>query len=106
MLDEVLVAGIAAFGSDSSAVLCAEFGKRGALDIAEVRYGDDHLVVGIEIFGIEVACLVVYVGAALIAVFFAYLDEFVFDELAAYRVIVENEFQTLDLFHQFLVAGA
>ena len=36
--------------------------------------GDDHVVIGIEILGIEVAGGVVYVGAARVAILVAYLD--------------------------------
>ncbi len=49
MLDEVCVAGVAALGSDASAVLGAELAERRALDVAQVGDGDDHLVVGIEV---------------------------------------------------------
>ena len=45
--------------------------KRCALDISEMRYGDYHIVVGIEVLGVEVAGSVVDVGLACIAIFVA-----------------------------------
>ncbi len=90
MLDEVCVAGVAALGSDASAVLGAELAERRALDVAQVGDGDDHLVVGIEVLGVEVAGSIIYVGAAVISVFFADLDQLIADDGAADFGIIEN----------------
>ena len=77
MLDEILVAGVRPLCSHSATVLCAEFAELSALDVAAVGYGDDHIVVGIEVLGVEVACGIVDVGAARLAVLVADLDKFV-----------------------------
>ena len=61
-----------------------------------MRDGDDHLVVGIEILGIEFAGGIVDLGATGIAVLLTHLYKFVFNHAAAYFGIVENKFQTGD----------
>ena len=69
MLDEVLVTRSTALGADAAAVLRAVFGQRGALDVAHVRDGDDHVVVGIEILGVELLGGIDDLRTALVAVF-------------------------------------
>ena len=90
---EILVACHAAARAHSAAVLGAELAQRRTLDVAEMRYGYNHVVVGIEIFGIEVAGGVVDVGMALVAESVANLHEFLLDEFAAYVVVVQDEFE-------------
>ena len=53
VLYEVLVARLCSLRAYSTAVLCVEFAERCALDVSHVADGDDHFVVGIEVFGVE-----------------------------------------------------
>ena len=68
-----------------------------------MRNGDYHLVVGIEVFGVEFACSVINVGATLIAIFVANLYEFRFDKLATHMVVAENFLEVADLRHHLVV---
>ena len=77
--------------------------KRRALDISQVAYCDDHIIVGIEVFGVEITGHIVYLCAALVAVFVADLFEFTLDEIPADNIVAENELKTFDLFHNLVV---
>ena len=63
-----------------------------------MRDCDDHLVVGIEVFGVEIAGGVVYVGAALVAVFLTNFDELVANHVAANFGVVEDGLEEGDFF--------
>ena len=54
ILYEVFIASVAALDSYASTVLCTELCERSALDVAHVRYCDNHRLIGIEVFSIEV----------------------------------------------------
>ena len=84
-------------GAYAASVLGAELCQGGALDVAEVRDGDDHLVVGIEVLGVEVAGEEVDAGAALVAVLVADLDELLFHDAAAGGVVLQDVAQVGDL---------
>ncbi len=103
VLDEVFVTGVGALCTDAAAVLCAELAELCALDISAVGDGDDHVVVGIEILGIEVAGGVVYVGAACVAILVAYLDELLFDYGATHVVVREYQFESGYLLLQLVI---
>ena len=90
MLDEVAVACGTAFHADASPALGTELGQRGALDVAQMRNGDDHLVVGIEVLGVEFLSAGHDLGAALVAVLVLHLYEFVLHHLAAEAVVGED----------------
>lgn len=79
VLDEILVAGVGTTRAYAATGLGAEFAKRCALDISEMRYGDYHIVVGIEVLGVEVAGSVVDVGLACIAIFVADFKQLALD---------------------------
>ena len=80
MFDEVFVACGARLDAHAAPVLRPVFGQRSALDIAHVRNGDDHLVVGIEIFRIELFGTHDDFRAAFVAVLLLYLQRFVLDD--------------------------
>ena len=105
VLDEILFTGVAAARAYAATVLCAEFGQRGAFDVAHVRDSDNHLVVGIKIFGVEIACGIVDFGATRIAVGIAYLYQFALYKLAAHMLVVEYFLQVCDKLLDFLVVG-
>lgn len=80
VFDEVFVACGARLDAHAAPVLRPVFGQRSALDIAHVRNGDDHLVVGIEIFRIELFGTHDDFRAAFVAVLLLYLQRFVLDD--------------------------
>ena len=90
VLDEVAVARGTGFHADASPALGAELGQRGALDVAQMRNGDDHLVVGIEVLGVEFLSAGHDLGAALVAVLVLHLYELVLHHLAAEAVVGED----------------
>ena len=107
MLDEVLIACRSSLASDASPALQAELGELSALDIAQMGYGDDLSVVGIEVLGVEVlACCIVDLCASLVAPLGFHLDEFVAYHLLAELGVVENLLEVGYEFLQFLILGA
>ena len=52
---EIRIPLVASFCSNAASMLCSEFRERCALDISEMRDGYDHLVIRVEVFGIEVS---------------------------------------------------
>ena len=67
-----------------------------------MRYGYHHLVVGIEIFRIEidVRCRVDF-GAAFVAIFLFQFGQFVFDDLVTPFDVCQNVVQIVNQLHQF-----
>ena len=53
MLDEILITGCTSLDSDSSPILGSVFCQGCPLDVAQVRNGNHHILIGIEIFRIE-----------------------------------------------------
>ena len=98
MLNEVLIARVAAPGSCPTPVLAAEFGQRGTLDITHMRYCDHHLIVGIEILRIEFPCCRDYLRTALVAELIPDLDELILYDLHLQRLIRQH---LLKVFYQF-----
>ena len=80
MLDEVLVARGAGLHTHAAAVLRAELAEERALDIAEVRDGDDHVVVGIEVLGVELLRGKGDLGAARVAVLLLEVERLLLDD--------------------------
>ena len=105
MLDEIFVARRTPLGAYAAAVLRAVFGQRRTLDIAHVRDGDDHLVVGIEIFGIELLRSVDDLRAAFVAVLLLHLEQFVLDDLHLKRLALEHLIEVGDLLLQLVAFG-
>ena len=103
MLDEVAVACGTGFHADASPALCAEIDQRGALDVAQVRYGDDHLVVGIEVFCVKLLGAGHNLRAALVAVLILHLYELIFHHLATEIVIGEYLVEVFDFLLQVVI---
>ena len=100
LLDEVVVARRACFDADAAAALCLELGQRNTLDVTHVRHSDDHFVVGIEVFGVELFCAGQDFGSAHIAVLSLYLEQIVLHHLAAELVVREDLVVVFDFLHQ------
>ena len=66
--DEIFFAGLHAHAAGAAAALLAVDGDGGALEVALVRDGDGDLLVGDEVFKLELGGLVDDLGAALVAV--------------------------------------
>ena len=105
VLDEVLVARGAALGPHAAAVLRAVFGQRRALDVAHVRNGDHHVVVGIEILGIELLRSVDDLRAAFVAVLLLDLQQLVLDDLHLHADVRKHLRQVGDQLLQFVALG-
>ena len=90
VFDEVSFACAATLGTHSAAALCAELCQRCALDVSQMRDGDYHFIIGIEVFGIELRGRKADFRAAFVAVLFLHLDQLVLDDLAAELVITQN----------------
>ena len=84
VLDKVLVASLRTSRAHAAAVLCTEFGKGGTLDISQVRDSDNHIVVGLEVFFVELAGGILDLSAACVAIFLADFAELALDEFAEY----------------------
>ena len=106
VFDEVLVACRASLRTHTSAVLCAELAQRRTLDVAQVRDGDDHLVVGVEVFRVEIAREGVDFRAALVTIFVADFHKLLLDYLAEHMLVVENVVVMGYELHQFVVLVA
>ena len=70
-----------------------------------MRDGDNHLVVGIEIFGVEVACGIIDYSAARVAILGFDSLEFFAYYAAAFGRIRQNEFESGNLGHDFFIVG-
>ena len=90
---EVFFTRIAALGTDAATILSAEFAQRGALDISEMRDGDNHIIVCIEVLGIEIAGGVVDVCAALVTVFFFDFLEVGYHHSTTFVFVIKDELQ-------------
>ena len=80
MLDKIFVARRTAFYADTAAILRAVLGQRRPFDIAHMRNGNHHFVVGVKIFRIELLGAQHDLRATLVAVFFLDLDHLVADD--------------------------
>ena len=90
-------------GTDASASLLVELVKLGALDVAHVRNGDDHRIVGIEVLGIELVVEGNNLGAALVAILLLHLLQFLLHDLLATLGVVEDFLQVGNELHQVVV---
>ncbi len=70
-----------------------------------MRYGDDHRVIGIKVFGIKISAERIDSGAAFVTVFVSYLFQFVFYDRAAYFVVAEDLVETLYKAHELVIFG-
>ena len=79
ILDEVLISGIATLGTYATTSLRAELRERSTLDIAQMGDGNDHLIIGIEVLGVEFLGCVDNLATTNIPVAFLDLEEFFTD---------------------------
>ena len=105
MLDEILVARRAALGADAAPVLGTVFGQRRTFDIAQVRNGDDHLVVGVEILRVELFGSVNDLRAPFVAVFGLHLQQFVLNDLHLQFAAAQHIVEISDLRLQLVALG-
>src|SRR5581483_6052437 len=97
MLDEILVARLHAGTAGASATLHAVGGDRCALQIAGVADRDRHLLVGDQIFQMDLSRFVFNHGTTLIAVLFLHFFEFLHDDAAKFLFRSQNRFELRDV---------
>ena len=90
MLDEIFIAGGSALLADSAAGLRTEFGERGTLDISKMGDGDDHILIGVEVFRIELVGAHGNFAAAGISVLRLHLGALIFHDLELESLAAEN----------------
>ena len=105
MLDEVLFGGGRANLAAAAALLRAIERERGALDVAAVRDGDEHILFDDQIFDRELAFGLDDLGAARIGEFFFYFVEFARDQLQQFLLVGENFLVARDESDGLLVLG-
>ena len=103
VFDEIFIAGAAATGALAATVLHFILSKRCALDVAKVRDGDDHLLVGDGVLHAELSGAVLDRGAAFITEALLDVLQFVFDDTHTEVHVGEHVLQVRDEFHQFIV---
>ena len=99
--DEVLFAGLHAETAGASATLLAVGGDGRALEVAGVGDGDGDLLVGDEVFELELGGLVDDLGAAGVAVLVANLGELLDDDFAELRGRGEDGLELGDVVADF-----
>ena len=87
---EILVACRATLGSYTASMLGTEFGEGSPLDISEMRYRDNHGIIGEEIFGIEVPAKRIDSRASFIAVTVSNICQFSLDDLTEHLLAVQD----------------
>ena len=105
MFDEIFVTGFTSLRAYAATVLRTELRKRCTLDVSHVRDGDDHFVIGIEIFRIELFRSIYDFRTTVVAVFFFHFNQLVLDDLLAEFLVAQNFFEVSDLLHQVFVFG-
>ena len=105
VLDEVLVARGAPLGTPAAAVLRTVLGQRRALDVAHVRDGDDHVVVGVEVLGVELLRGVDNLRAALVAVLLLDLEQLLLDNLELHADVGQHLLQVGNLLFELVALG-
>ena len=82
-----------------------EFRKRRTLDVSHVGDGDDHLIVGIEVFRIEFFRSIYDFRTAVVTVFLFHFNQFVLDDLLAKLLVAQYFLEVSNLLHQVLIFG-
>ena len=80
-----------------------ELRKRCTLDVSHVGDGDDHFIVGIEVFRIEFFRSIHDFRTAVVTVFLFYFNQFILDYFLAKFLVAQDFFEVSNLFHQILV---
>ncbi len=81
-------------------MLRSVFGQRGALDVSHVRDGDHHLVVGVEVFRIELFGAHHDLGAAFVAVLLLDLQHLLLHDAQTHLAAGEHAVVVFDPFEQ------
>ena len=103
-LDKVRIAGTGTPGTFAAPVLHLVFRQAGALDVAQVRKGDDHGIVGNHILNPEIGRTGIFdLAQPFIPVLCLDFQHFVFDDLHLHGFVGQHIGQVLDLFLQFVV---
>ena len=97
MLNEVLIARSTTLHAYTTTVLDTILCKRCTLDVAHVRDGDNHIVVGIEILGVELLRRVNNLRAALIAILCLDLHQLILDDLHQHIHACQYNQEVVDL---------
>jgi len=103
---KVFVSRFRAFRSHTTPVLGPEFGQWRTFDVPHVGNGDDHFIIGIEVFRIKVFRSVDDFGATFIAVFFLDFQQFVFDDVHAQFAAFQHLLIPGNLFHEGFILVA
>ena len=105
VLDEIFVTRVAGLGAYTSSTLLTEISQRRTFDVAQVRDGDNHIVVGIHIFGVELGSHLHDARAALVGVLILDLLQFGCYELVAQTLVSEQLVEVCNLLLEFSVLG-
>ena len=103
VLDEVLITSRTGFRTDTAARLLTEVCQRRTFDVAEVRDGDNHIVVRIHILRVELGSHLHDLRLALVAVFLFDLDELCIDHVVTHLFAGEQFVQMCDQFLDLLI---
>ena len=103
ILDEILVARIAPLRTYAAPILRLEVRQRRSLDISQMGYGDNHLIVRVEVFRIELLARIDNLCAAGIAVFLFQLNSLVLNDFHTAFDTGKYVFQVLYPFQDILI---
>ena len=103
IFDEVFVFCSASLGAYATSILSLKLGKRSTFDISLMRNGDNHLVVGIEIFGVHLFARIYYLGTTRVAEFVFKLQHFVDNDLHSSFDFCQNIAQIFYTFQKLFV---
>ena len=103
ILDEILVACLRTLGADTTTALCPELAQRCPLDISHMRNGDDHLIIRIKVFRIQLLGSVNDIGLSLVAILLLDLQQLVLDHLHTQVVVFQDLLQIGDQFLDLLI---
>ena len=106
MLDEVLIARCATLHTDTATVLCAILGQRGTLDITHMRNGDNHIIISIEILGIELLSREDDLRTALVAILLLHLLQLVLDDLHLHTLVSQHCIVVVDTLLQLIALSS
>ena len=100
VLHEVGVLQVHALHALAAALLLAVGAHRQALDVAGLGHGDDHVLLGDEVFPLDVLRFASDAGAAGIAVLLLDLQQFVLDDLLQQALVGQDALVVGDLLAQ------
>ena len=103
MLDEVLIACRTSLHAYAATVLQTVFGKRSPLDISEVRDGDHHILICIEVFRIELFRRECDLSPSCITILFLHLESLVLDDAQLHAFVCKDILAILDELHELVI---